>query len=101
MKNKIAGIISRMTLEEKAALCTGLGMWRTAAIPRLGVPSIVMTDGTNGVRCDKAQIKMSVEALRESELAVKEGEVDHFFAQTDFGGRQPFAREVSPSVSQD
>ncbi len=43
--------IAHMTLEEKAALCTGEGPWRTAPVERLGIPSMVMTDGPHGVRC--------------------------------------------------
>lgn len=39
-----------MTLEEKASLCSGKDMWKTKAIERMGIPSIVMTDGPHGVR---------------------------------------------------
>ena len=46
----IEAILSQMTLEEKAAFCTGATPWSTLAIERLGVPSIVMTDGPHGVR---------------------------------------------------
>ncbi len=43
-------IISRMTLEEKAVLCTGASPWTTAPVERLGVPELIMTDGPHGVR---------------------------------------------------
>lgn len=46
----IEAILSQMTLEEKAAFCTGATPWSTLAVERLGVPSIVMTDGPHGVR---------------------------------------------------
>lgn len=49
MKN-IRSIISEMTLEEKAALCTGATAWTTTPIERLGVPAIFMADGPHGVR---------------------------------------------------
>ncbi|MCA9835369.1 MAG: glycoside hydrolase family 3 C-terminal domain-containing protein [Trueperaceae bacterium] len=43
-------LVSQMTLEEKAALCTGAGPWVTTAVERLGIPQMVVTDGPHGVR---------------------------------------------------
>ncbi|MGO9877869.1 MAG: beta-glucosidase family protein [Acidimicrobiales bacterium] len=48
----IAALTSALTLEEKAALTVGIDTWRTASFPRLGVPSVKMTDGPNGARGD-------------------------------------------------
>jgi beta-glucosidase len=47
---KIQSIITQMTLEEKAALCTGATAWKTVPIERLGVPEMIVSDGPHGVR---------------------------------------------------
>jgi beta-glucosidase len=47
---KITEIIKQMTLEEKAALCTGASAWTTTPIERLGVPELTVSDGPHGVR---------------------------------------------------
>src|ERR1017187_2221991 len=39
-----------MTLDEKASLTAGITLWHTAAVPRLGIPSVKFTDGPNGAR---------------------------------------------------
>ena len=39
-----------MTLEEKCSLTVGADNWHTAAIARLGIPAVKMTDGPNGTR---------------------------------------------------
>ncbi|MGD0006719.1 MAG: glycoside hydrolase family 3 C-terminal domain-containing protein, partial [Anaerolineaceae bacterium] len=46
----IQAIIAQMTLEEKAALCTGANGWETTSVERLGVPKLFFSDGPHGVR---------------------------------------------------
>ena len=43
-------IIEKMSLEEKIALCSGADFWHTKALEKLGIPSILMTDGPHGLR---------------------------------------------------
>ncbi len=43
-------IMKRMTLREKAELCVDGSMLRTAEMPQHGIPKLIMTDGTSGVR---------------------------------------------------
>lgn len=48
--DKHESLISQMTLEEKASLCSGLNFWNLKGIERLGVPTIMVTDGPHGLR---------------------------------------------------
>jgi beta-glucosidase len=41
---------SDLTLEEKASLTSGLDFWNLKGIERVGVPSIMVTDGPHGLR---------------------------------------------------
>ncbi len=50
MKTNIKELVSQMTLEEKAGLCSGRGFWHTKSVERLGVPSVMMSDGPHGLR---------------------------------------------------
>ncbi len=43
-------IVSRMTLEEKAAMCSGEDFWHTREFTRLGVPRTMVSDGPHGLR---------------------------------------------------
>ena len=46
----IKALVSQMTLEEKAGLCSGLDFWHTKPVERLGVPSVMVSDGPHGLR---------------------------------------------------
>lgn len=48
LKNK--ELIAQMTLAEKASLMSGANFWNTKPIERLGVPSVMLTDGPHGLR---------------------------------------------------
>lgn len=46
----IEELLNRLTLEEKALLCSGLDAWSTKPVLRLGIPSIRVADGPHGLR---------------------------------------------------
>ncbi len=46
----VKDIVSRLTLQEKAALLSGSDFWHTEAVERLGLKSFMMCDGPNGLR---------------------------------------------------
>jgi len=46
----IDAALAAMTLEEKASLSLGSDFWHTAAVERVGVPSVMLADGPHGLR---------------------------------------------------
>ncbi|MCV2394221.1 glycoside hydrolase family 3 C-terminal domain-containing protein [Actinotalea sp. M2MS4P-6] len=46
--------VAALTLEEKASLVTGRDVWRTAEVERLGIGSVMVTDGPHGLRKQEA-----------------------------------------------
>lgn len=49
-RKQIRKIVSQMTLEEKAAMCSGRDFWHTQDIERLHVPASMVSDGPHGLR---------------------------------------------------
>ena len=46
----VPGLLSQLTLEEKAALLDGSDRWHTEPIERLGIPAVMTADGPHGLR---------------------------------------------------
>lgn len=49
---RIDELLADLTLEEKVSLTAGKDMWHVPGVPRLGIPSLKVTDGPNGARGD-------------------------------------------------
>lgn len=50
IEEMISRLLAQMTLEEKVSLCHGNSKFATAAVERLGIGELVMSDGPHGVR---------------------------------------------------
>ena len=50
MERNIKEIVSQMTLEEKAGMCSGKDYWNLKGVERLGIPTVKVSDGPNGLR---------------------------------------------------
>ncbi len=46
----IHGILEKMTLRDKIALCSGADFWQTKGMAQYGIPSLFMCDGPHGLR---------------------------------------------------
>lgn len=67
MRN-IKKMVSEMTLEEKVGMCSGLDFWHLKGVERLGIPSVMVSDGPHGLR--KQDDKADYLAINDSIKAV-------------------------------
>ncbi len=47
---RVSKLLSELTLEEKASLCSGRDDWSTQSIERLNIPWVWVSDGLQGLR---------------------------------------------------
>ena len=50
MERNLKELVTQMTLEEKAGMCSGLDFWHLKGVERLGIPSVMVSDGPHGLR---------------------------------------------------
>lgn len=88
--SKIKELVNKLTLEEKAGLCSGRDNWFTKCVERLGISSIRMSDGPHGLRKQSGELSgfvqscipavcyptaCTVASSFDRELLLKEGEI--------------------------
>jgi len=50
MNYNVKSLIGKMTLEEKAGMCSGKDFWHLKGVEHLGIPSVMVSDGPHGLR---------------------------------------------------
>ncbi len=68
MKQAVQAVLNQMTLQEKAALCSGRDFWHIAGVPRLGIAPAMVSDGPHGLRkqndqADHLGVNESIQAV--------------------------------------
>ena len=68
MSRDIKQLVSQMTIEEKAGLCSGKDNWHLKGVARLGIPELMVCDGPHGLRkqdetIDQTHINDSIPAV--------------------------------------
>ncbi len=68
MEQNVKELVQQMTLEEKAGMCSGLDFWHLKGVERLGIPSVMVSDGPHGLRkqddkADHLGINESIKAV--------------------------------------
>lgn len=56
LERRVEDLFRRLTLEEKVSLCAGAAAFALEPVPRLGVPSLRMSDGPTGVRSNDGAV---------------------------------------------
>ncbi|MBP5187093.1 MAG: glycoside hydrolase family 3 C-terminal domain-containing protein [Clostridiales bacterium] len=51
----VTSLMSKLSVKQKASLCSGWDFWRTQRLPINNVPPIMMTDGPHGLRKQESQ----------------------------------------------
>lgn len=64
----VKALLSKMTLEEKASMCSGGDFWHTKSVKRLGIPNVMVSDGPHGLRkqdlkADHLGVNVSIKAV--------------------------------------
>ncbi len=49
-RKEVEELCAKMTLEEKAGMCSGSDFWHTKPVERLGIPAMMVSDGPHGLR---------------------------------------------------
>jgi beta-glucosidase len=66
-QEEIKALVAQLTLEEKAALCSGRDNWHSKAIERLGIPAFRMNDGPHGLRLQRGGVNnFDEDAMKEA-----------------------------------
>lgn len=102
MGRNLKELISRMTLEEKAGMCSGMDFWHLKGVERLGIPSVMVSDGPHGLRkqdaaADHLGVNESIKAVCFPPAALSACSFDRELMETlgDAIGKEAQANDLS------